>query len=639
MAAAEKRSSASGTAKLQCAICLDELHVPKALPCLHTFCLACLQRHVAATVRTKGDKIVCPECRRKCWPSNPKRPVCEWASQFPTNFHLQNSVGTSKSCSGGGVDDQAQNAGDDFTRRLKESRAFVDNRLLELGAEQHKVCGVRSRLTLTWNQSKEHLHEVFAKLTSAVQAREEELAQKLDEEYVENTQRLFAREDRIAVRMKQLRHCSDLITSVMTGEGEDVSQDLANIEKRLNQASRGMADESKVTEEEPCTSVAVSPGDVAKVLSAISELGASGRTEPAGCLAEAAPPSLPQTPPGLSSSQRPASPLNAGPLPHEEHRPLTALAERERLAGPAASPEHGATSSLAATSELKYVTIYNLTSRGDKKEPFVTGVCCVAGILLLTDVNNRSVKGLYFHPDGHRTVRTDDLFLRSDPLCVAALRTAERAVVGSERCLYVLRVVRDRAKVVVQDVVQTAKCYYGIAALPAVDGRSVVAACGDQPPGVDLLDLHGGRVIRTISQDPATGGPLFVSPFYLTALPRGWLVVSDKDNAVHPLTCVSTEGDVIYRYAASPPVRREGGGPHPLKLTWPLGVSSCGSGQVLVVDATQHAVFRVSPAGEVVGKVLEDASRLRSPSALCVDDASDNLFVVGHKGQVLLVCQ
>ena len=60
---------------------------------------------------------------------------------------------------------------------------------------------------------------------------------------------------------------------------------------------------------------------------------------------------------------------------------------------------------------------------------------------------------------------------------------------------------------------------------------------------------------------------------------------------------------------------------------------------MLVVDATQHAVFRVSPAGEVVGKVLEDASRLRSPSALCVDDASDNLFVVGHKGQVLLVCQ
>ena len=284
-----------------------------------------------------------------------------------------------------------------------------------------------------------------------------------------------------------------------------------------------------------------------------------------------------------------------------------------------------------APSELKYVTVYNLTSKGDKKKPFVTGVCCVTGVLLLTDVNNRSVKGLYFHPDGLRTVRTDDLLLRSDPLCVTALGSGH-AVVGSERCLYVLKV-RDRVKLTVQDVVQTGKCYYGIASLPG-DSRSV-AACGDQPPGVDVIDLHTGQVTRTIAKDPATGSLLFASPFYLAALPRGRLVVSDKDNSLHPLTCVTTEGDVVYRYARASD--REGAGP--LRLTWPLGVSSCGNGYVLVVDATQHAVFRVSPAGEVVAKVLEDTSRLRSPSALCLDDESGNLFVMGHKGQVLLVCQ
>src|SRR5215469_11285651 len=44
-----------------CSICLDTLKIPKALPCLHTFCLECLLKHVDDA--GPGDQFSCPLCR------------------------------------------------------------------------------------------------------------------------------------------------------------------------------------------------------------------------------------------------------------------------------------------------------------------------------------------------------------------------------------------------------------------------------------------------------------------------------------------------------------------------------------------------------------------------------------------------
>lgn len=46
----------------QCPICLDVFDTPTSLPCLHTFCLRCLQRTYAADC--PGDVTVCPVCRQ-----------------------------------------------------------------------------------------------------------------------------------------------------------------------------------------------------------------------------------------------------------------------------------------------------------------------------------------------------------------------------------------------------------------------------------------------------------------------------------------------------------------------------------------------------------------------------------------------
>ncbi|XP_013398617.1 tripartite motif-containing protein 2-like [Lingula anatina] len=48
---------------LTCHICLHEYEDPRVLPCYHTFCLACLAQHVAAS--GTGGNITCPVCRQE----------------------------------------------------------------------------------------------------------------------------------------------------------------------------------------------------------------------------------------------------------------------------------------------------------------------------------------------------------------------------------------------------------------------------------------------------------------------------------------------------------------------------------------------------------------------------------------------
>jgi len=45
-----------------CPICLEVFDNPKSLPCLHAFCLKCLQRHFIE--KRPGDEVPCPLCRK-----------------------------------------------------------------------------------------------------------------------------------------------------------------------------------------------------------------------------------------------------------------------------------------------------------------------------------------------------------------------------------------------------------------------------------------------------------------------------------------------------------------------------------------------------------------------------------------------
>ena len=65
---------------MQCPICLADFTDPRILPCLHTLCKECLEKHVSAS--GKGDKFTCPSCRHEC--QIPKAGL----SAMPKNFFL-----------------------------------------------------------------------------------------------------------------------------------------------------------------------------------------------------------------------------------------------------------------------------------------------------------------------------------------------------------------------------------------------------------------------------------------------------------------------------------------------------------------------------------------------------------------------
>ncbi|KAJ8033242.1 E3 ubiquitin-protein ligase TRIM56 [Holothuria leucospilota] len=66
---------------LHCSICINRFKDPKVLPCIHSFCLDCLEKYVQ---RLKSNKLPCPTCRKVC-------DLTETGVKgLQTNFHLVN---------------------------------------------------------------------------------------------------------------------------------------------------------------------------------------------------------------------------------------------------------------------------------------------------------------------------------------------------------------------------------------------------------------------------------------------------------------------------------------------------------------------------------------------------------------------
>ena len=84
--------------EVSCSVCMCKYTDPKQLPCLHSFCLHCLN----GIQRTSGrrDKIACPECRQEF-----KVPDDGNLEALPTNFRINSllDVLAIKECNTTGV--------------------------------------------------------------------------------------------------------------------------------------------------------------------------------------------------------------------------------------------------------------------------------------------------------------------------------------------------------------------------------------------------------------------------------------------------------------------------------------------------------------------------------------------------------
>ena len=71
----------------ECPLCLETVNEPKTLPCLHSFCLLCLDKHAAYARRQLQTTIKCPVCLT-CFPI----PEGDTFGGLPTSFHLNRLV-------------------------------------------------------------------------------------------------------------------------------------------------------------------------------------------------------------------------------------------------------------------------------------------------------------------------------------------------------------------------------------------------------------------------------------------------------------------------------------------------------------------------------------------------------------------
>lgn len=67
-----------------CSICISTLCDPKALPCIHTFCSACLTKYESEMGKKPGDEMPCPLCRKLF------TIPCNGSSGLPNNFFIEN---------------------------------------------------------------------------------------------------------------------------------------------------------------------------------------------------------------------------------------------------------------------------------------------------------------------------------------------------------------------------------------------------------------------------------------------------------------------------------------------------------------------------------------------------------------------
>ena len=71
----------------ECPLCLDTVNKPKTLPCLHSFCLECLDKHAGFARRQLQATIKCPVCQTSF-----KIPKGDSFKNLPASYHLNRLV-------------------------------------------------------------------------------------------------------------------------------------------------------------------------------------------------------------------------------------------------------------------------------------------------------------------------------------------------------------------------------------------------------------------------------------------------------------------------------------------------------------------------------------------------------------------
>ncbi|XP_048239053.1 tripartite motif-containing protein 2-like [Haliotis rufescens] len=240
---------------------------------------------------------------------------------------------------------------------------------------------------------------------------------------------------------------------------------------------------------------------------------------------------------------------------------------------------------------------------GDGKDPWLWDVTVLTvddiKVVVVADYNNKRLKTYYksnfksFH---------NELLLSNYPWQIAKLCEIQIAVsVPSRMEIVTVNVTPDP---VLLSTIKTSKQYYALAAL----SPSQLAAGGyEQSHCVDILDM-AGRILRSIN----TG--VIGNPDHIHVTRNNNLIVSER--GVKSLVSVTSEGAAVFTY--TPTGDRA--------LTYPWGITTTSTGDILLVDYDSHKVIQLTQSGQFVKDVLTRQDGLEHPVGVCLD--GDGLLCV-----------
>ncbi|XP_071108148.1 tripartite motif-containing protein 2-like [Haliotis cracherodii] len=212
---------------------------------------------------------------------------------------------------------------------------------------------------------------------------------------------------------------------------------------------------------------------------------------------------------------------------------------------------------------------------GDEVEPALCDVTVlvVDGIQtgVVTDWANKCVKSFYTRNNQpcHSRVPLDD-----SPFGVTQLKENQVMVVVPEFSQIVT--VEVTPDLLLLSTITTSKMYFSLAVLSPSSLAAGGVAC------VDILDM-GGHVLRSVTSH--NNETLFIRPWYMCVNTKGNILVSDLEKK--SVTCVTSEGDVVWRYAL----------PGDTALN-PYGITTTPTGDILVAHGTN--VVRLTGTGDYV---------------------------------------
>ncbi|XP_046357710.2 uncharacterized protein LOC124136015 [Haliotis rufescens] len=240
---------------------------------------------------------------------------------------------------------------------------------------------------------------------------------------------------------------------------------------------------------------------------------------------------------------------------------------------------------------------------GDGRDPclFDVTVLTVDGIkvVVVADYNNKRL--LTYYTSNFKSF-DNQLLLSCCPYQIAKLSESQIAVCvpGSKEIV----TVNVTPGPVLLSTIKTSEQYWALACL----SPSQLAAGGyGQSHSVDILDMTG-RILRSIN----TG--LIDDPAFIHVTRNNNLIVSERE--VKSLVCVTSEGDAVFTY--TPTVDRA--------LSFPQGVTTTSTGDILLVDTDSHKVIQLTESGQFVRDVLTKLDGLIHPSGVCLD--GDGLLYV-----------